>query len=135
MIPPALTQRLEELAPRHGIRLAIVFGSAVSGLLHERSDFDLALLLEGRPDLHRLAELEHELQESIPDRRLDLALINHADPLFLHEIMGSAELAYGSPEAFAGLRLYSFRRYHDHRRYLDMEREYVRRFVADLDAG
>lgn len=116
--------------------MALVFGSTTSGSVHERSDFDLALVLDDpRPNLGTLAELQHELQESIPDQEVDLAIINHADPLFLHEITAACELAYGSPRALENLRLQAFRRFHDHRRFLEMERSYVRRFLDEFDAA
>jgi predicted nucleotidyltransferase len=136
MVPSALRDRLAALAPRHGIRLALVFGSAASGLVHGRSDFDLALLLE-RPDfdLSAFGELRHELQTSVPGPELHLAFLNRADPLFLHQVLSACELAHGSPEAFQNLRLYAFRRYQDHLRFLDLERGYVRRVIERFDAA
>lgn len=41
-------------------------------------------------------------------------------------------LLYGSPRALAELRIYAFRRYQDHRRYLALEREYVDRAIRRL---
>ena len=136
MVSSALRDRLAALAPRYGIRLALVFGSAASELVHERSDFDLALLLQSPDlDLHAFGELRHELQTSVPDRELDLAIINRADPLVLHQILAACELAYGSQEAFQELRLYAFRRYQDHLRFLDLESDYVRRLITRFDAA
>jgi predicted nucleotidyltransferase len=136
MTPPALTHRLSELAPRYGIRLALVFGSTRSGSVHERSDLDLGLLLDDpRLDLATFAELHHQLQAALPGHDLDLAILNHADPLFLHQVTSACELAYGSPQVLQSLRLRAFRRYHDHRRYLDMERSYVRRSIEELDTA
>ena len=54
---------------------------------------------------------------------LDLAvLLNHAP--------ASAD-AYLALAALRDLRLYGFKRYQDHRRFLAMERDYVRRKVAE----
>jgi len=39
------TQRLEEIARKHGIALMLRFGSTVSGRTHPRSDLDIAVLL------------------------------------------------------------------------------------------
>jgi hypothetical protein len=39
-------------------------------------------------------------------------------------------VVYGSKQRLARLKLYAFKRYADHRRFLDLEREYVRRYVA-----
>lgn len=65
---------------------------------------------------------------------IDLALLNHADPLFLRRILEQCRLLYGSPWTLAELRIYAFRRYQDHRRYLALEREYVDRSIRRLAA-
>jgi len=93
---------------------------------------DVAVLLE-RPDmtLEERARLLHELQTLFPDREVDLAVLNRADPLFLKKITDDCRLLYGPPAALQRLRLYAFKRYQDHRKYLDLER----RFVADALAG
>lgn len=89
---------------------------------------------ERRPALpfDELADLTHELGSLHPDREVDIAIINHADPLFLRKITERCRPLYGSPRRLAELRIYAFRRYQDHRRYLALEREYVRRTLARL---
>jgi predicted nucleotidyltransferase len=123
--------RLDEIARRHDIDLILRFGSSVSGTLHPRSDVDLAVLL-GRStlSLREHAELAGELQGLFPDREVDLVLIDRADPLFLKKVTERCELLYGSPRRLAELKLYAFRRYQDHRKYLRMEREYVTRVLG-----
>jgi predicted nucleotidyltransferase len=124
---------LEKIAQRHGIELLLEFGSVVSGHLHPRSDLDLAVLFD-RPvvSFRELADLRHELQALGPGREVDLAVINHADPLFLRKITEQCRLLHGSPRRLAELRIYAFKRYQDHRRYLALEREYVKRTLERL---
>ena len=123
--------RLDEIARQHGIELILLFGSSVSGSVHPRSDVDLAVLLD-RPSLplREHAELAGELQRLFPDREVDLAVINRADPLFLKKITERCRLVYGSPRRLAELKLYAFRRYQDHRKYLTLERLYVTRTLG-----
>ncbi len=127
------TQRLEQIARRHGVALILEFGSMVTGRIHPRSDVDLAVLLD-RPALsfEELADLRHELQSLHPDHDVDVAIINHADPLFLKKITERCRLLYGSSRRLAELRIYAFKRCQDHRRYLALEREYVRRTLGRL---
>jgi uncharacterized protein len=124
---------LEEICRRHRVRLLIQFGSTVSGVLHQRSDLDLAALLE--PDTApigaRFHELYIDLGKHFPGQQLDLALINTADPLFLKKILEQSRLLCGSPRRFAELRAYGYRRYQDHKRYLSLERAYVRRALGE----
>jgi predicted nucleotidyltransferase len=122
-----------ELADRHGIVLLLQFGSTVSGKVHASSDVDVAVLLSAMPaSFAAQADLIADLQALFTDREVDVAIVNHADPLFLHRITTNCRVLYGSPKAFARLKLYAFKRYQDHRRFLAMESDYVARRVRAL---
>jgi predicted nucleotidyltransferase len=120
--------QLDEVARRHGIRLMVTFGSAVTGRTHDASDLDIAVLLE-QPDqsLGERADLHHDLQRVFAGREVDLAILNRADPLFLKQVTERCSLLYGSARRLHELTLYAFRRYQDHRKYLALERDYVTR--------
>ncbi len=120
--------RLADLARRHGIEVLVQFGSTVSGKTHPRSDVDLGVLVERVPQsLEDYGALIGDLQALFPDREVDVAFINRADPLFLKKILDECRLLYGATRRFHELRMYAFRRYQDHRRYLTLEREYIAR--------
>jgi predicted nucleotidyltransferase len=129
-------RRAREIAEQHGIRLLLQFGSTVSGNVHPRSDVDLAALVN-RPSLsfREYADLIHDLQSLFPDREVDLVLINRADPLLLKKITDSCRLLYGTVRQLQELRIYAFKRYHDHRKYLELEREFVRRTLSAAPAS
>ena len=119
-------QALEEIARRHRIRLIVQFGSSVTGKTHARSDVDLAILLEGPPlPFGEHAELVHELQGLFPSQEVDLGFLNRADPLFLKKVTEACRLLYGHPSELQRLKIYAFKRYQDHRKYLDLERRFV----------
>jgi hypothetical protein len=63
---------------------------------------------------------------------VDLATLDRADPLFLKRVLESCRLLAGSPRRLAELKIYAFKRYQDHRRYLPLERAYVDRVLATL---
>jgi predicted nucleotidyltransferase len=126
-------RRLEDIARTFGVVLLVQFGSTVSAREHAKSDLDLAALLEDPcPSLRVFSDLLHDLQTLSPDRKIDLALINRADPLFLKRIVEQCRLLYGSPRRLNELKMYAFRRFHDHRRYLALERIYVDRALRIL---
>jgi predicted nucleotidyltransferase len=128
-------EQIAPIAAKHGIVLLLRFGSSVTGRLHEQSDVDLAVLLERMPaSLEAHGALESDLQAFFPGRVVDLAILNHADPLFLKKVTEACELLYGSSSALQRLKIYAFKRYQDHRRYLDMERRYVERSLRSLGA-
>jgi uncharacterized protein len=124
---------LATIAARHRVRLVLQFGSTVDGAVHAHSDLDLAVLLDGPVDLHTVyGELRADLQALSPDREVDLAVLNRADPLFLKQILQRCALLYGSPGEFDELQLQAWKRYVDHRRFLAMERAYVDRRIGAL---
>lgn len=126
-----LSKPLENLARRHGLALILQFGSTVDGAVHEKSDLDIAVLFERRPPgLDEHSEIVHEVQGLFPKREIDLAVINHADPLFLKQVLDRCRLLAGSPRRLAELKIYGFKRYQDHRRYLALESQHVRRVLS-----
>lgn len=122
---------LKTIAERHGILLVLRFGSSVSGKTHARSDVDIAVLLN-RPKLsfEEHVDLLRDLQHLFPEQEVDLAVINHADPLFLKRITDDCQVLFGPVERLQRLRIYAFKRYQDHRKFFDMERQYAARFLA-----
>lgn len=70
-------------------------------------------------------DLVADLQALVPGREVDIAVLNHADPLFLKQVVEHSELVYGSPVEFATLQLRAFHRYQDYRRYLAFEQAFV----------
>jgi predicted nucleotidyltransferase len=122
---------LDPIAERYGIRLVLQFGSTVHGNVHSRSDVDLAVLLERPPlTLEAHGGLLHDLQKLLPDRQVDLAILNHADPLFLQRVVEHCRLLHGTPAELQRLKLYAFKRYQDHRRFFDLERRFVARALT-----
>lgn len=122
---------LEEIARRHHLRLVLQFGSSVTGRAHARSDVDVAVLLDRPlPAFEAHGELLHDLQGCFPDREVDLVVLNTADPLLLRRITEGCRLLYGSTRQLAELKIYAYKRYQDHRRFLAMERDYVARVLA-----
>ena len=125
--------RLDEIAGTHGIRLLVQFGSSVGGQPRPDSDIDLAVLVEQVPaSFADHARLVADLQSLYPDREVDLVLLNRADPLLLRKITERCALIYGAMGRFHELKLYAFKRYQDHRRYLALEREWVTKALAAL---
>jgi uncharacterized protein len=122
---------LSELARRYGLELVLAFGSAVTGRLHARSDTDVAVLPRRPLSMSEQLDLQAELQRLFPERPLDLALLDRADPLFLKKVLDSAVLLHGSTTRLAELRIHAWRRYVDHERFFALERRYIQRFLAD----
>jgi len=126
----------EKIAKKYGLRLILLFGSAISPKIHPQSDIDVAVLSR-KSDLSMedYSNLLFDLQKYFPGREVDLVIINRADPLFLKKIVEDCELLYGSPQELARLKIYAFKRYVDHRRYFDLEKKFARNFIKRYAAG
>lgn len=123
---------LTEIAKRHGVELLLRFGSTAGGVTHAASDIDLAILprCDVSPDLEWLGRLGADLEPYFPEGRLDIVLLEHPDPLLLKKILERCDLLTGEPRRLAELRMYAYRRYIDHRRFLAMEADYVTRRLS-----
>jgi len=126
MFTKEIRQRVGAIAKNHRLKLVLAFGSAASGATHDKSDVDIAVLA-GEDDLsfEKLGDISIDLQQLFPDHELDLAVINHADPLFLKKIMEAPVLLYGENRAFNELKIFAFKRYIDHKPYLAMEKRFA----------
>ena len=120
---------LDAIATRHGALLVLQHGSTVTGTADATSDLDLAVLFEHAPSMDAYLSCVADLQAAFPGRDVDVALLNHADPLLLKRVTDRCVLLSGSAARLRDLRLYAFKRYQDHRRFFQLEREYVRRKV------
>ena len=123
--------RLGQVVSEHGAELLVQFGSTVTGTEHPGSDLDLAVLFrDGDRLADRASDLSLALQACFPGREIDVAVLNHADPLLLRQVTGRGVLLSGSPNRWQEFRAYAFRRYQDHQRFFEMERAYVERAIA-----
>ena len=124
-------QRLSDAAAARGVELLVQFGSTVTGVAHPASDLDLAALMAHEPGAYaHEADLGAALQSCVPGREVDLVILNHADPLLLKQVTENGVLLHGDPNRWQEFRAYAFKRYQDHRRFLQMERDYVARVVG-----
>jgi len=131
-----IKDKIARIARKYGLKLVLLFGSEVNGKTHPGSDLDIAVMFEDSAVAEeRLFDLIAKLQEIFRERNVDLGLINKADPLFLKKILERCELVYGEPRALAELKMYAFRRYIDHKRFLEMEEQYVGRLLEKFRKG
>jgi predicted nucleotidyltransferase len=136
MQPTREIQRsIRDIARKNGISLVILFGSVAGDNPRPDSDVDIAVRFsDGIVGLRRTLDVQRELSGLFGGREVDLAVLNRADPLFMKKIAERCQVLYAEPGAAGAFFLLSFKRYHDHRKYLEMERrfaaEYVRRIAS-----
>ena len=89
---------LERLCRRHGIQRLSLFGSHLKGTA--RSDSDVDLLVEFKPDAHPtlldMAEIEDELSALLGGVRVDLRTAKELSRYFRDQVVGEAEVQYAA---------------------------------------
>lgn len=124
---------LGKTAIKYGIKLILMFGSQVNKKTHQMSDIDIGVLLKKNDlDFDKHMALLADFQKLFPSKRVDLVIINQADPLFLKKILESCKLLFGKEDELNKLKLYSFHQFCDYQKYFKLEEEFANRFIKTL---
>lgn len=124
---------LKKIAKKHKIKLILMFGSQINKKTHQMSDIDIGVLLEKNSlGFKKYSCLLDDFQKIFSGKKLDLAIINNAGPLFLKKILENYQLLYGKKKELAKLKLYSFHQFCDYQKYFDLEKEFARRFLEQF---
>lgn len=120
-----------EFCRRHGIRLAVLFGSRSRGLARPDSDWDFAFWLEPRTtDASRLAgkkrAITRELCVLLRTSRVDVVLLNFASPLMRYQVARHGRPVYQDrSDRFASFVSLAIRSYSDGKLFSRAERLYL----------
>jgi predicted nucleotidyltransferase len=121
------------MARKRGLSLVVLFGSVAANAARPDSDIDIAVKFgDGDPGLPRILEVQEEISGLLRGQEVDLAVLNRADPLFMKKIAERCEFLYADPGEAAAFLLMAFKRYQDHRKYLDMERGFAADYVKGI---
>lgn len=124
---------IAKIAERFGLSLVVLFGSVATGSDRPDSDVDIGVhFKDGDPGLSRTLDLHAELSNLFQGRDIDLSILNRADPLFLKKISERCDFLYEEPGKGSAFLLLAFKRYQDHQKYLDMERDFSAAYVKRI---
>lgn len=126
-------KKIKKIANKYGIRLLLIFGSQVSKKTHQLSDIDIGVLFKNNQiNLERYSNLLNDLQEIFPEKEVDLAIVNNADPLFLAKIVENCQLLFGRKKDLDKLKLYSFHQFCDYQKYFNLEEKFAHRLIKEF---
>ena len=130
-IPPTQKQ-LQPIAKKYGLRFIVLFGSVARGRVHEESDIDIGIYLERPISFSKRLKLWLELSE-IFRAEIDLAVLNHAEPVFGSLVSRDGKLLYeGKKYAWENWRSYKTRQYWDTKKFRDDLERYVARRAQEI---
>ncbi len=130
---PDTRRSIADIARKRDLSLVVLFGSVAANTPRPDSDIDIAVKFGGGdPGLLRILEVQEEISGLFRGRKIDLAVLNRADPLFMKKIAERCEFLYAEPGEAAAFLLMAFKRYQDHRKYLDMERKFAAEYAKRI---
>lgn len=122
---------------KHGISLAVLFGSQVTGRAVQESDLDLAVWLERAEllkDVPKAARarkrLMRDLVNYLETDKIDLVILNHASSLLKFQVARTGKPVYQkTPGSFAGFCSRALREHNDAGIFYRATEAYLRRVI------
>ena len=122
-----IRDRLSPLLKDEGLQLILLFGSAVTGKMHKRSDIDIAFLF-GRPV--DILTLTNKIIRLLHTNNIDVIDLKHASPLLKFSIVKNGTLIYEKEQGiFNELYSLAFRRYIDTRKMRIAQEKAIKHFL------
>lgn len=123
-------KQIKRIAEKYNFSLVLIFGSQITKKTHPNSDLDIAVLAKEVLNAQKHSQALFDIAEVFPDQKIDLVFINLANPLLLRKILENCKLIYGSTTNLNNLRIYSFKKYCDYKKYFDLEEKFVHNFLS-----
>lgn len=118
---------LSPLFNDEGLRLIVLFGSAVSGKMHKKSDIDLAFLFDKPVDI---LALTNRVIRLLHTDNIDVVDLRRASPLLKFSAVKSGMLLYErEPGMFNEFYSLAFRMYVDTRKLRDAQAKAIQQFL------
>lgn len=93
-----IVDNMDRLIEAYGIRLVYIFGSYAKGNNNEKSDIDIAVLLNNDYNPMDKLELIGELTSVLRREDIDLVILNSANPVLRHQVIKYGKLIYMESE-------------------------------------
>ncbi len=106
-----LGRRLAERLPE--AIFCLLHGSAKDGVVRPGSDLDVAFYLKGPPTMAFFDIVEEVVARTAPGARVDVGVLNRAEPVHAFESLGGDLLFCRDMDAYAAFFSLSCRRYED----------------------
>lgn len=110
----SITTLQKALKQHDTIAFALIFGSSKDGfLIKDNADIDIAVYLAAKPSADMLAEIVGLCQDALNYDRIDLVVLNDADPILSFEALSGRLLVRTNEEAYRAFFSRTCRQYED----------------------
>lgn len=122
------SEELKRICRKNKIKLLLLYGSQATGNSNVGSDVDLGLLLEN--DSFDFKDLIKDLMEVFKDSIIDIAILNHSDPVFKFEIISNCKVLFRQDdEVFINFYINTVKQYNDIKKFRVLEDKYLGNFI------
>lgn len=126
--------KINVLANKHKISLLLLFGSRAKGNYSPESDLDLGVVFDD--DFFDRTKVISDLLMVFQNYDLDLAILNHADPVLRFEIISNYRILYCSDlEVFINFYINTVKQYNDIQKFLKQEDIYLNNYLGGATTG
>ena len=122
-----IRERLVPFYQERELRFILLFGSALTGATHRKSDIDLAFLFDRPVDI---LSMTNRVIRLLHTDKVDVIDLKHASPLLKYSIAEKGKLLYEkSPGMFFEFCLLAFKEYVDTRKLREARETAIKNFL------
>lgn len=122
-----IRERLVPLFKEKDLRLILLFGSALTGTVHKKSDIDLAFLFDRPVDI---LSITNSVIRLLHTDKVDVIDLKHASPLLKYSVAEKGRLLYEkSPGMFFEFYSLAFKEYVDTRKLREARETSIKYFL------
>lgn len=117
-------QKIAKVAKQYQLKLILLFGSRVDGILHEESDYDIAYLPSRKLDFDEEVDINSKFVSIFPQKRgrIDTVDMGRANPLLLFGIFRKSQILFSKDHMiFPVYRAYAFKKYMEIKPFLEKQ--------------
>ena len=122
-----IRERLVPFYQERDLRLILLFGSALTGASHKKSDIDLAFLFDRPMDI---LSMTNRVIRLLRTDKVDVIDLKHASPLLKYSVAEKGKLLYEkSPGMFFEFYSLAFKEYVDTRKLREARERTIKNFL------
>jgi predicted nucleotidyltransferase len=120
-------------AEKNNIVMILLYGSRATHRFRQDSDIDLGVLFKGE---YNYEEVVSGFLKIFPFNKIDVALLNHSDPLLNFQILSKNQIIY-CPDKEVYLRFFAntVKKYHDMQKIYRRTDKYLKDFIGGAHHG
>lgn len=123
-------QDIKKLSHKYNLKMVLLFGSQVNGLLHQESDIDIAFLPMDKLTFGQECRLNYQFTEIFHNEKVDTTNLQKAPPLLMKQIIDNCQMLYQKEDdVFDKFEVYALQRYQEAGPLFSLHQESIKNFL------